>query len=600
MRLLKPDRQSYRKIILALVLSATCYGLTHLIYILTEPANSNLQNSEPIAYTTRVNDEVQRRPVARMIWHLLNPGEPVYPGEAIRTSSNGEVRIQFVGSDRVLDLEADTMIILTQKENEIALDLLDGSVFLAQSDSKNSSDTKLTLKSKQGAIDLSKATASLSNTSGKIELQVVKGEAFVDKEGGPQSIKSGDSSSKIQILEPMGDKPQFSSGLQSKTVRFRWQGALEGSPIELWLGTQRKNLKLQNKILNSASADFKQELKPGKYFWQLKSANSGETQVQRLEVISLNSPQPLTPVSGQSVVFEKDPGRLEFSWSAPTGSESVTLEISKDAAFTQVFHTEVIPSSKTFQIKELGKGKYFWRVSSYYPNHQQMASSPIWSFDVEIGARKLTNVLWDEKLGREKFFVEKPKIDLSWKEAEEGRAKSWLVLIAATEQELLNPNSNQTIRIETQNQNIESQLPQGGRWLASVEGLDSAGNRVSKSQVREFQLSPLPLLAAPVFIPLEGDFKSNPRGDLKLEWSPIAGAVDYSLILKNSEGQELQNKNTTKNSMFLDGLMPGTYQLEVFAKDEFGRKSLGAPARKLVVPEGSGLSAPKLRRVKVN
>lgn len=598
---MKPDRHSTKKIILALALSATCYGLTHSIYLWTEPEASNSQNSEPIAYTTRVNDEVQRRPVARMIWHLLNSGEPVYPGEAIRTSSHGEVRIQFVGSERILDLEADTMIVLTRKENEIALDLLDGSVFVAQNESKSSStDSKLTLKSKQGAIDLSKATASLSNTAGKIELQVVKGEALIDSEGEQKSIKSGDSSSQIQILEPKGEQPLFVTGLNAKPVRFKWQGASEGLPIELWMGAQRKMLKLQSRILNTPEAEIRADLKPGKYFWQLKSPSSGETQIQRLEVISLLSPQPLTPVSGQNIIFEKDPGSLELSWSHPPGTESVTLEIAKDAAFTQVIQTEVIPSSKTFSLRNLSKGKYYWRVSSYYPKYQQMASSPIWNFEIEIGTRKLTNVLWSENLGHENFFVDRPKLNLAWKESEEGRAKSWIIRLAPSEQELANPNSNQTLKIETQNQNIESPLPQSGRWLASVEGLDSAGNRVSKSEVREFQLSPLPLIAAPLLLPLEGEFKSTPRGDLKLEWAPVAGAVEYWVVLKNSDGKDLQSKKVSKNNMSLDDLMPGSYELELYAKDEFGRKSQAGSSRKLVVPESSGLSAPKLRRIKVN
>lgn len=603
---MKPDRQSIRKIILALVLSATCYGLTHFIYVFTEPKSSNSQNSDPIAYTTRVNDEVQRRPVARMIWHLLNSGEPVYPGEAIRTSSQGEVRIQFVGSERILDLEADTMIVLTRKENEIALDLLDGSVFVAQSEAQNSgSDSKLTLKSKQGAIDLSKATASLSNTSGKLELQVVKGEALVESEGEQKSIKSGDPTSQIQILEPLGDRPLFLTGLQARSVRFKWQGALEGAPIELWLGPQRKNLKLQSKIQNTAQAEMKVDLKPGKYFWQLKSSGMGsaktqETQIQRLEVVHLTAPQPLSPVNAQNIIFEKDPAQLELSWSHPPGTESVTLEIAQDAAFTKVLQTEVIPSSKTYSLRTLNKGKYYWRVSSYYPKYQQMASSPIWSFDVEIGVRKLTHVLWDENLGKEKFFVDRPKLDLAWKESDEGRAKSWIIRLATTEQELANPNSSQTLRIETQNKNIQSQLPQGGRWLASVEGLDSAGNRVSRSEIREFQLHPLPLIAAPLFLPLEGDFKSSPRGDLKLEWAPVAGAIEYGVVLRDAAGKEIQSRKVSKNTLSLDNLMPGSYELELYAKDEHGRKSQPGANRRLVVPDTSGLSAPKLRRIKVN
>lgn len=600
---MKPDQQSLKKILLAVTLSASCYGLTHLIYVLTAPENSAANSAEPIAYTVKVSEEVQRRPVARMIWHLLNSGEPVYPGEAIRTSHNGDVRIQFVGTERILDLEADTMIVLTKKENEIALDLLDGNVFVAQNETSatpESVKTKLTLKSKKGSIDISRATANLSNSNGNVELQVLKGEALLESDGNKKSIKSGDATSKIQILEPAGDRPLFSTGLQSKSVRFKWQGATEGSSVELWLGNQRKNLIVQSKVTSSSTSEFRLDLKPGKYFWQLRSPTSGESQVQRFEILSLAPPQPLTPLSAHSLVLEKDPGSVEFSWSNPTGVQSTTLEISKDANFTQVIHTEPVPSSKSFAIKELGAGKFFWRVSGYYPEHQQMASSPIWNFESQIGAPRVTEVLWDEKTTSEKFFVEKPKLDFGWKEAETGRARSWLIRLASDEQELNNPASTSLIKIETQNQNINSLLPVAGRWVASIEGRDATGKAVSKSVVKEFQLRPLPLLKAPEFTMPEGDFKATPQGNLDLSWGSVEGATEYWLILKNPEGKEIQNKKFLKNSTALNNLMPGAYTLEIFAKDSHGRKSEPAPVRKILVPETSGLSAPKLRRVKVN
>lgn len=591
------DQRSLRKIILAVILSASCYGITHLIFVLTEPSRGNQNEAEPIAYTTRVFDEVERRPVARMIWHMLIPGEAVYPGEAIRTSSKGDVQIQFVGSGRVLDLEPDTMIILTKKENEIALDLLDGSVFIAQNESKDGKDSeaKLTLKSKSGVIDLSKATASLSNTDGKIELQVLKGQATTADQ---KAIGVGDTNAAIQIVEPAGDRPQFVNGLQTKSVRFKWQGATAGRPIELWIGSQRRNLKVQSKITNGADSEFRLDLSPGKYFWQLRAEN-GESQIQRFEVVSLGTPQPLSPAHQQSLILETNLSPVEFRWSNPTGVKSTTFELSQDPFFKQVLNTEVHPASKTFTTVPLAAGRYYWRVSSFYPEHQQMASGPVWIVDTEIGQRKLTEIEWSPELTREKFFVEKPKLDLAWKEvSSRGAAKSWLIKIAANEADLEDPKS--AISIATQNQKIESLLPKQGRWIASVEGLDAAGNRVSKSPIKEFNLSPLPLLKAPLFAEPEGDFKATPSGDLKLSWSNVEGAKEYWIILKNSEGKEVQNKKFEKNSTALTSLMPGIYSMELFAKDAFGRKSEAGPERKILVPESSGLSAPKLRRVKVN
>lgn len=599
---LKMESSTRKKILLALALSASCYAFTHLVYVLTDPGQDLGNLREPIAYTTRVNENVQRRPVARMIWHLLNTGEPVYPGEAIRTSSDSEVRIQFVGSDRTLDLEADTMVILTKNENEISLDLLDGSVFVAQNESSTTpaSGDKLTLNSKQGQIDLSKATASLSKSQDKVDLQVVKGEAQLKGQTENQIFKSGDSDSQIKALEPLGDKPLFVTGLNPRPVVFKWTGAVEGSSVELWLGKNRKDLKLQSRLIQKVDSQVLVQLRPGKYFWQVRGPKTLQSQLLRFEILPLAPPQPLTPVDQASVLSTDNPAPVEFTWSNPPGASSATFELSRDPGFKDVLKTEVVDSSKTFISVPVGQGKYYWRVSTYYADHHQMAAAPSRQVEIIIGERKIAKVAWDPKLQSEIFFVDQPKLALAWNEIETETAKSWLVRFAPTESDLNNPTSEKIIQLETRNQKIESILPSPGRWVASIEGRDASGKKVAVSEIKEFIASELPLLESPRILPEEGDLISTQSGSVKLQWNAIEGTAEYLISMKSKDGAEVLNKKSSQPSLQLIDLLPGQYQITVTGKDSHGRFSKDPKSRTLIVPESSGLSAPKLRKMKVN
>lgn len=596
------ESSTRKKILLALALSATCYAFTHLVYVLTDPGKGLNNSREPIAYTTRVNENVQRRPVARMIWHLLNTGEPVYPGEAIRTSSDSEVRIQFVGSDRTLDLEADTMVILTKNENEISLDLLDGSVFVAQNESatSSSSDDKLTLNSKQGQIDLSKATASLSKSQGKVDLQVIMGEAQMKGQNENQIIKSGNSDSQIKGLEPLGDKPLFVTGLNPRLVIFKWTGAVEGSSVEVWLGKTRKDLKLQSRLIQKADSQVQLQMRPGKYFWQVRGPETLQSQLLRFEVLPLAPPQPLTPVDQASVLSTDNPAAIEFTWSNPPGASSATFELSRDPGFKDVLKTEVVESSKTFLSVPVEQGKYYWRVSTYYADHHQMAAAPSRQVEVVIGERKIAKVAWDPNLKSEIYFVDKPKLNLAWNEIETTTAKSWLIRFAPTEADLNSGTSEKIIQLETKNQKLESILPAPGRWVASIEGRDASGKKVAASEIREFTASELPLLESPELLPAEGDLVSNQSGSLRLQWNAIEGTAEYLVSMKSKDGTEVLNKKSTQVTLQLVDLLPGHYQITVTGKDSHGRLSKEPKTRNLIVPESSGLSAPKLRKMKVN
>lgn len=571
-------RHSWKKIALATLLSLSSFAITHWVYISTAPKGNNMGNREPIAFVKTVHDEVQRRPVTRTIWQLLERGEPVYPGEAVRTSSAGEVSLEFVGTHRHLDLEPDTLIVLSKSKDEISMELLDGGAFVAGQGTGD--DTKLTLQSKDGKVDLSKAAASVS----KGKVRVLDGEA-----------KDGDPLSALKVISPKVGEVWYQSLTLPQAVPFQWEGVPPEAKVDVYLGPQRKSLK----NFGAASGNFKRDLKPGRYFWKLVATDGqgkvlSESPLFKLEVQGLAAPAAISPAAKEVIVVRDSKTPVDFVWSNPQEANALSLEIAKDAQFKQMIGTESIAVPHAHFEKVLPPGKYFWRITAYYPDGKPTSPSLIRPFEVFFKPPKPVHLAWDHALAKKQFFVDELKLSLKWSADAPEEVHSYYVRVARTPAGLASGQIT-----ESADQQAVMKVTEPGHYVAAIEAVDKKGEVLSKTEPREFDLAPLPLLEAPSFDG-EGDLHSTPRGDLRLTWKAIDGAKSYFVTVKDSTGTEVQAKSYTQNSTRLTSLMPGTYQAEVYALDGYGRKSNQGPPRKIVVPESSGLSAPKLKKVKVN
>ncbi|WP_374032330.1 hypothetical protein [Bdellovibrio bacteriovorus] len=105
-------KKQWKRLLIAALSSSSVFAATWFWYQSTADTRSSNSNEKPLAYVGKVVEDIQRRPASRLLWQLVNSGEPLYNGEAIRTSERGEVRIQFVDSDRYLDLEPESLIVI--------------------------------------------------------------------------------------------------------------------------------------------------------------------------------------------------------------------------------------------------------------------------------------------------------------------------------------------------------------------------------------------------------------------------------------------------------------------------------------------------------
>lgn len=604
-------QRTLKRLLMALALSIGC--LSGSLYFAKQFKQTKVQRqtSDPIAFARSINEEVERKQSTRLVWMLLNEGEPLFPGESIKTSELGEVRIQFANSERYIDLEPDSMIVIKQAAgNEISLDLMGGSLFVSQAKEGESSAT-LTLNSEQGKIDLSQASAQLSKSSGnKLDVQVLKGKAKVESNGKTQELDASKRLSSVEILSPSLDKDFFINPENPTPVTFKWKGFSANSNVQLWTGTTRKNLKLlkQGSVTDSTLV---QAFKPGRHFWKLVALDqqtqksSQESAVFSLKVVARYAPTGIAPAVDSQVLKESPEAVTEFKWSRPDGVKSVYLEISTDQSFAK---DKVVFSKNFFEDnthkENLKEGNYFFRIAGSYDDIDKPLMSRTYPFKVVSTIKPPPPPVvigWINPLeGEPQYYVKDPLAQFAWTSGQKDQVKIWRLKLAENEELLKSESSEQVVSIDTNDLQAKTAVQKPGRYIAMVEALDENQKVLAKSDFKSIEVAPLPLLKAPQLQPSDGELLADNDGRLNLKWLSLSGAKEYWITLYDSSGKELRKAKFNGTSTALVNLLPGKYKVSIHAIDQHGRESERLSPRDVEVPESSNLGAPKLKKIQVN
>src|SRR5690606_701016 len=130
---------------------------------------------QAVARLNEAINEVQRKPVKRVIWESISRNEDLFPGEAIRTAPNAEAKILFVKTGVTIQLDPDSLVVLEENDKGLSLDFLQGNLFVQSTGSQGAGGAPggLTVKTGSGEINLKSADLSLSkDQSGKVNLEV--------------------------------------------------------------------------------------------------------------------------------------------------------------------------------------------------------------------------------------------------------------------------------------------------------------------------------------------------------------------------------------------------------------------------------------------
>lgn len=603
-------KKQWKRLLIAALSSSSVFAATWIWYRSTDTSQSANTNEKPLAYVGKVVDDIQRRPASRLLWQLVNSGEPLYNGEAIRTSERGEVRIQFVESDRYLDLEPESLIVIKKSEGEIALDLMEGSLFVAAAkDGVPEGAPGLVLNSASGKVDLSNASASLSKGKGNsVDVQVLEGKA---------SIKSDDGQSKelknreqVKVLSPQVQKPITMSADSPEPVAFRWQGFPADSQVSLWIGPSRKKLvEVQRAPINSnqllASLPF------GRHYWKLVATSAlgeviSESPVYRSEVLARYAPTVVFPTSNAEIPATQSPFDMSFKWQKGDDTRQMTLELWSDEQLKNKISTKAFTNEESYTAAGLQPGTYYWRMTSYFTDSDKPVLGKVQKFTIlppnVTAISEVTPVSMEPiqvkftmpEKDLVQYYVQEPRLGLSWNGDKTEKVSLWRVRYHAEDEDPVLAKS-----LSVKEMQISAPVKKPGRYIASIEALDSQGQVLGATSSQILTVSPLPLLPAPMFSPSEGALQASMDGRTQLEWSRIEGAKEYWLTIRKN-GKELKKAKYTMNSTALKNLLPGEYEVEVSAVDNYGRNSEVLPARILLVPDKSNLRAPTLKKIKVN
>ena len=118
-------RSQLTRILIAIIFSGLIWFSTEAWYSTQKKVhNRSNKQTDAIARLKSHTNEVQRKPVARVIWQDLSSNELLYSGESIRTSNNGYAKIAFNDDNTVVELEPQSMIILERASDGLSLNYL--------------------------------------------------------------------------------------------------------------------------------------------------------------------------------------------------------------------------------------------------------------------------------------------------------------------------------------------------------------------------------------------------------------------------------------------------------------------------------------------
>ena len=610
-------RSSVLRLGLALVLSVTCAAGSLSWYRRSAPRYTPA-GQEPLAQVARVGDEVLKRPPTRLLWQALSRGDSLYSGETIRTSARGELRIQFEDG-RFIDMEPDSLIVLQKSKGEIALDLLEGSLFV---DAVRAAplQTDLVLKSGSGKVSLNGSSATVAKSAAldgadRLDVQVIRGTAKVrDGSGKARDIVSGkrsslnsegavqdDSEMPLESLLPKPLASLYVDPASPNQIKFTWQGAHPRWRVALWLGPSRAAIQDVASALAGAQPVLSAEVPPGKNWWRLVATDEAnkkvaQTALNRIDVLVGVPPTPAAPAPGALFDLKGGTADVDFRWQSSEGSRTTRLTLlSLDESAKPLIETTFDVGEAETTVPKLKPGAYAWVLTAFYAGNAHGFRGQEQRFSV--GRPAVGEIAWDLPAGKlgegqEQSFAVDPALSLAWKaKARKEEIATFSVHVSGDEVK--------TEVVGAERSALKMPVAKAGRYVASVEGFDRAGALVARSSPQAVTLYEIALLGKPALREPDGErWESVGSGRLDVRWDAVPTARAYRLVLEGSDGQEISRRPTTETRLSLRGILPGRYVVKVLAVDEYGRDGLAATAS-LRVPNQSNLLPPTLKKPKV-
>jgi hypothetical protein len=561
------------RLLFAFILSGVTLGVTIFWYYHTE-TYVGVQNQEILAEVTSITNEVNKKPKSRLLWRPLDIGEKIANGEAIRTQTNADVKLKFQDGTE-LQIEPDTFLVISKKEDRIGLNLLEGSLLATQSQQGGKG---IVLESSEGDVELSSSSNTIISKSADEKLK----------------INSSDSNSIGLKTPPPGSKIYFTKG-EKIPITVQFPPDFDYSSLKVLLGTNRK------KLVESSDFDLIEpdkilvNLKEGSNYIQFIGQSKTEDKIQieslvgRYLGLELKVPEVIFPKSqgefrrenGELSIIARVTGIFAESYYRLEGSNGLFLEGELD-------------EKGQAKIKIEPGGPYQVSVTTKFKNGKELISEKVSFF-----------VLEDEK-------KEKPPFDLSisnlekelmaplvpfdlrieWKATTRKDEISTVQMIYEIEG-LSEKSSKEALNKKS----LSINLKKFGDYRLKILAFNKQGEEIYASNNMSFSLKETPLIG-PVLHSYQDLVSTDGKGNITLKWKELDEASGYEIIIFK-ETEKISTFGSKKNEIALTSLLPGSLTVTITPIDKWKRKGISSEEIRLRVPDVSSIRAPSGKRVKI-
>lgn len=616
----------------------------------------SVNTKQSVAFVTALSNDVSRQEEGRLLWSPIRSGDKIFAGDKIKTSGLSSTTIQFADSKSKLDIEENSIVLISVDKNKFSLNMLEGRVFVQDDEGKNS----LNLLSAGKKIDYTGDTA------------------ISVSESGESQVESFGQGSLFKDIRPFYSQSVLST---KNLIELSWKPEPRNSSVDVYVG---ESPLLMKKITTSAirfqEGKIAAPMRPGVNYWQLASLENGQELKSPLMKLVLNRPIPPTQIfpTDKEIVTGND-RPFDFKWNKGSSSGLTTLEVAKDQNFSKILLKEDVRDQTFFTPAQiLPEGEYAWRLSFNLPSGETV-QSPVSVFTVHRGGGLLSPGLL-EPMEREKFYLGSngnTEIKFDWKkqdsvtytlkitgdgfekqiETETNSAKvqlnrtglyKWEVTSKTADgkssilpslrnfevktegkiawvagQKLYTYIENLPIIIlrwqktysgpgilristtpdfkETETFNVSGKdfpfRPIGdGVFYAQIRGFDENGSVSANSDIVDFEIKLAPIPPAP--LSQSRRIIANSTGDFSV--SMTNQKTNWLLVaqLVDQKGGVMDERRFSESTIKFNGLLPGKYLVRTNYQDEFNRKG-EVSVIELDVPLKSKIAAPKLKGIKV-
>ena len=650
-----------KRILFAFLITLLGIGLSWHFLRPEEWRTNTGKNRKVVAKVLEIRNDVNRQEDGRLLWSQVRKGDEIFLGDKIKTAGLSSTTIQFVESASKLEIEENSMIVMADGGKKLALNMLEGRVFIKQEE--GASDQNLDLLSGGKKLDLKGNTAISVSSDGGSQVESFSQNIFQDL------------------------KPNYSEDiLSSKNEQIlAWKPSGRSESVEVLVGESPLLLK-KAEGMSSAFSSGKIEvmMRPGVNYWQLVTRLGDKEVRSPLMKLNLLRPLPPTPLSPADKEYIRATDRpFDFKWIRGNSGDTVVVEVARDASFQKPLFSQEIKDQTFFTPSSvMTEGEYFWRVKSR-TSRAEWIESKVYSFTVHQGSNLLspapifpadnsvvyltrnmannmkfewkrqenirsyelrirgdnfsrdTNVAESNAIvninapgkytweivsqtndGKQSILPVKRKFEvresgvIQWNMAQRTflYLDSLPIVILRWEKRsagisLLKISTNPDLRdaetFQVQGRDFPYRVMRDGIYFAKVSGLDETGTVGSESDILEFKVQEAPLPAAPVVVGQAKKLKASAQGDLRAQIEN--GKPSWLTIgtIVDGSGRTVDERRFSEDRLSFSGLMPGKYFLQLKFQDEYKRTGEPSERIELEVPDKSLIAAPKIKGIKV-